>query len=419
MALQYGNPVTFRQALYRSYFVQRPEVPVEVLGRILPGVDVRSAPVVAMAASPAPPSAPRSAAAGNLAAAEVARAPAPVMAAPAEAAAATEGAQETVFALPSPVTLAAGHTATLPILDREATARRIGLAQQGRPHPLASIRLTNDTATSLPAGVLTLYDPASPAMFAGDARLGGLPAEESRLLSFAEDLRTAVVWKQDDAASLAAVTAAQGVLRIDERQRTTTQVVVTAPAGEGRELLIEILKRPTATLVPDPALSPAEETAGAWRFAVSLKAGEARGTRCGRTGSRGRALRCWRARRRWRGCSGCRGWWSCGRRGRRRWNGSARRARRSSGTRSGSGGIWGPCRRTMHCMGGCCSSWKRRRRGWRGCGRARRGRGRLWRRRSGRWRWRWRGLRCRKGRSSFSVEKEAKRHLSVWPGAGG
>ncbi len=274
VALQYGNPVTFRQALYQSYFVTRPEVPVEVLGRILPGVDVRAAPV--MAPAPPAPSAPR-AAAGSFAAAEVARAPAPVMAAPAAAAAASEGAQETVFVLPGTVTLAAGHTATLPILDREATARRVGLVQQGRPHPLASIRITNDTATSLPAGVLTLYDPASPAMFAGDARLGGLPAGEQRLLSFAEDMRTAVVWKQDDAASLAAVTAAQGVLRIDERQRTTTTVMVTAPAAEGRELLIEIAKRAAATLVPDPTLVPAEETAAAWRFAVSLKAGEARG----------------------------------------------------------------------------------------------------------------------------------------------
>ncbi|MBK3801862.1 hypothetical protein GAY33_22060, partial [Azospirillum brasilense] len=34
-----GNPVTFRQALYSAYFVNRPEVPVEVLGRVLPPPD--------------------------------------------------------------------------------------------------------------------------------------------------------------------------------------------------------------------------------------------------------------------------------------------------------------------------------------------------------------------------------------------
>ena len=67
LTLQYGNPVTFRQAIYRSYYVQRPEVPVEVLGRILPGVDTGARPFAgaamnralpggfaAMAAAPAP-----------------------------------------------------------------------------------------------------------------------------------------------------------------------------------------------------------------------------------------------------------------------------------------------------------------------------------------------------------------------------
>ncbi|MBE9552910.1 MAG: DUF4139 domain-containing protein, partial [Proteobacteria bacterium] len=34
-----GNPVTFRQALYSAYYVHRPEIPVEVLGRVLPAPD--------------------------------------------------------------------------------------------------------------------------------------------------------------------------------------------------------------------------------------------------------------------------------------------------------------------------------------------------------------------------------------------
>ncbi len=34
-----GHPVSFRQALYQAYYVDRPEVPVEVAGRILPRTD--------------------------------------------------------------------------------------------------------------------------------------------------------------------------------------------------------------------------------------------------------------------------------------------------------------------------------------------------------------------------------------------
>lgn len=280
LSLQYGNPVTFRQAIYRTYFVQRPEVPVEVLGRLLPGVDTRAVKEVADAAPapvPAPPPpAPAGAAMRAMAPTALPRPSSPVMAAPSEAVAATEGAQETVFVLPSRVTLAAGHTASLPILDRQASARRIGLVQQGRAHPLASVRITNDGASSLPAGVLTLYDPASPAMFAGDARLGGLPAGESRLLSFAEDLRTDIAWKQDEAVGIAALSAAQGVLRVDERLRRTVEARITAPAAEPRDLLVEIAKIPGFTLVPDPVSAPSEETATAWRFALTLAAGETR-----------------------------------------------------------------------------------------------------------------------------------------------
>jgi hypothetical protein len=279
LSLQYGNPVTFRQALYRTYFVQRPEVPVEVLGRLLPGVDTRAHATADAAPAPLPAPAPMAPARAGVAAETTMRrmaAPPPPMAAPSEAVSASEGAQETVFVLPGRVSLAAGHTASLPILDRMASAARVGLVQQGRAHPLASVRITNDTGTSLPAGVLTLYDPASPAMFAGDARLGGLPAGESRLLSFAEDLRTAVAWKQEEATTVAAVTAARGVLRLDERLRVTVQATLTGPVGEARALLLEIGKRPGFTLVPDAALVPVEETAGAWRFAVALAPGETR-----------------------------------------------------------------------------------------------------------------------------------------------
>ena len=39
LTLVSGEPVTFRQQLYRTHMVDRPEAPVEVVGRLLPGVD--------------------------------------------------------------------------------------------------------------------------------------------------------------------------------------------------------------------------------------------------------------------------------------------------------------------------------------------------------------------------------------------
>ncbi len=279
LTLQYGNPVTFRQAIYQSYYVQRPEVPVEVLGRILPSVDTRAQPAqaaksapsgaAAFAAAPAPPPAPASVAM------EQARAVA--MAPPTNQAQVAEGAEETIFQLPMAVDLAAGHTASVPIVDRSVPAERVDLDSGDSSHPLSAIRITNDTGASLPAGVLTLYDASGAATFAGDARLGGLPTGENRLLSFAQDLRTTVERTSTEQTTLASLTAAQGVLHVTTRQREVLRIKLTPPANDPRRVLVEVPRSDDAKLTVEGAPIPGiEETATAWRIPVSLKPGETR-----------------------------------------------------------------------------------------------------------------------------------------------
>ena len=279
LTLQYGNPVTFHQALYRSYFAQRPEVPVEVLGHLLPDVDTRARSEPQQAASASPPPAPASTAAPKTMASMGAamRTPAPAMAmAPPEAPTAmVEGAEQTEYAVASPVTLAAGHSASVPLLDRELPAGRIDLLTENKSHPLATVRLVNDTGVSLPAGVLTLYDTATAsAPYAGDARLGGLPNGERRLLSFAEDLRTTAEWRRADTVTIGSLTAARGILRLEERRRTNVRVTLTAPARESRHVLIEVGKTTGVTLASEDGRRPDEETATAWRLAADLAPGE-------------------------------------------------------------------------------------------------------------------------------------------------
>lgn len=270
VSLQYGNPVTFRQAIYRSYFVARPEVPVEVLGRLLPDVDTRARALgLAAPPPPAPPAPARRAAPEADAQQETG------LAESADTTMVQEGATDTVFTLPSRIDLAAGHSASLPILDGMVPAARVALARPGEPHPLAAIRLTNSSASSLPAGVLTLYDAQGDAPYAGDARLGGLPAGESRLLAYAQDLRTTLDWRQEDAATISALSAAGGVLTVDQRNRQVTHAVLTAPALSPRRVLVEVPK-PEGATVADGFAQPAEETAAAWRFVADLRPGETR-----------------------------------------------------------------------------------------------------------------------------------------------
>jgi hypothetical protein len=273
LTLQYGNPVTFRQAIYQSYYVQRPEVPVEVLGRILPNVDTRARPAeLAMQKS-----APAPAGAARAMAAPAPVTPAQVMAEPADQVQAAEGAEETIFQLPSPVMLAAGHTASVPIIDRSIPAERVDLAAGDDLHPLSAIRVTNDTGASMPAGVLTLYDASGAATFAGNARLGGLPAGERRLLSFAQDLRTTVERSSTGETALASLTAADGVLHITTRQREVLRMTLTGPANEPRRVLVDIPKDGDRTLtLQGGPIAGTEETATAWRVPVALNPGEVR-----------------------------------------------------------------------------------------------------------------------------------------------
>lgn len=275
LSLQYGNPVTFRQAIYRSYYVQRPEVPVEVLRRILPGVDTRRRPLGAEMNRALPGGFAGMAALAPMSGVEMA-AP-PPLAQPANPVAAVEGVEETVFPIARPVDLPAGQTASVPIMDHVVPAERVDLATGRNAHPLSAVRITNDTANSLPAGVLALYDATGAVTFAGDARLGGLPVGESRLLSFAEDLRTTVGRQTSRETTLASLTAAQGVLHITTRRREVQRITLVAPPKEAKRVLVEIPKKGDRALTIEGGPVPGtEQTATAWRIPVSLQPGETR-----------------------------------------------------------------------------------------------------------------------------------------------
>ncbi len=269
LTLQSGNPVTFRQAIYQTYYVARPEVPVDTLSHLLPPVDTGASPIPAPAAA-APAPMLRGMAPFSMAAS------APPLAAPSVAAEAIQAAAETSFTLPRPLSLAAGQSASVPFIDRDVPASRVDLLAPRATHPLAAIRLVNDTASLLPPGVVTTFDQSGEATsFTGDSRLGPVAAGESRVLSFAEDFSTGAIWHTGQATSVAGVTAARGVLRVTRRERTTTTVDLQAPATAAKHVLVEIPRAGDATLSTEPAV-PVRQTATDWRLDVSLAAGEQR-----------------------------------------------------------------------------------------------------------------------------------------------
>jgi len=277
LTLLSGNPVTFRQSLFESYYVARPNVPVEVVGRVLPKPDTGSIEGELGARDAATPSPARLQKAPGMArsAAEAVPAPAPPASAPAqiEAAQATESVTQTVFTLPYKVSVAAGQSLMLPILDRELPAQRIDLYQSSadQHHPLAAIALANDGETGLPPGVLTLYEQATTggATYLGDARLAAFPPGEKRMLSHAVDAKVTVDRSSEEQHAIVKAAIAQGVMRLTRLVRQITTYRVKAASDEERNLLIE-QPRLAGWSLTTPNPTHVELSADAYRIPVTL-----------------------------------------------------------------------------------------------------------------------------------------------------
>ncbi|KYF95906.1 hypothetical protein BE20_43860 [Sorangium cellulosum] len=234
-----GNPVTFRQALYEIYYVSRPEVPVDVAERVLPRLDDGAAALAARAARHA----------GYQGLAGPAGAPAPAEKGVVEEKAQDraperkEAATQVVFHFPAPLTIASGQTALLPIVDREIPAERVGLYQReaSAHRPLASVRLRNDGDTSLPPGAMTVYERSAGGVvtYVGDARLAALPPGESRLVSFAVDLKVRIDREERAEEAISRARIQGGVLELVRTARKVTVYTIVGAAREPRVVLIE------------------------------------------------------------------------------------------------------------------------------------------------------------------------------------
>lgn len=268
LTLLSGAPTTLRQALYAPYYIDRPEAPVEVIGRVLPPVDGGAVAFPADAFDRAAPGA------------------APMMAktaAPERRAAELDAAQAapaadaalTAFRIPAPVSAPDGGTLMVPIAAASFPVERLALYQPSvHPrHPLAALRLSNPTATALPPGVLTVYETVDGApAHVGDARLSTLPAGDSRLLSFALDQAVTVDRNEQPGRTLSRVQIADGVMTLTVTERQTTVYTVAGAKDGARRLVIEHPRRPGW----EPAVATGrtlETTATAYRLPLDVLAG--------------------------------------------------------------------------------------------------------------------------------------------------
>jgi hypothetical protein len=143
LTLVSGRPVAFHQALYEAYYVTRPEVPVEVAGRLMPGIDRGGVAAGKAMAPPAPPAPAQRDRYQQRGVAETAAAPPPgPVAGAADQIEATDAATQVVFRFPRPVSVVtaarcrcpssivrcrrSGSRSTRPIRRRAIRWRRCG-----------------------------------------------------------------------------------------------------------------------------------------------------------------------------------------------------------------------------------------------------------------------------------------------------
>jgi len=279
LTLVSGRPVAFHQALYDAYYVKRPEIPVEVAGRLMPGIDRGGVDAERLkSAAPPPPPAPAPAfrPQQERSAGAMATPPASVATA-ADQVEVTDAATQVVFKYPRAVSVDNGRTLSIPIIDRQVPAARLALyqAETAARNPLAAIRLTNDGDSGLPPGIITLYerDKAGYVAYVGDARLSGFPVGETRLLAYALDEKITVERDAAQTERIATGTIAQGALRLSRVIRQTVTYRVKGPAKEPRQLVVVQRRLPGWTLVK-PDVKTVELSEGNYRIPFALPGGD-------------------------------------------------------------------------------------------------------------------------------------------------
>lgn len=264
VTLSSGAPVTLSQRLHQRYWHQRPEIPVTAGATTPPRPDNAAGISADMSASSgggamlqkrmrsaAPVSAPAPVSAEVMTYAPIAEAR--------EQAAAQEGQTSASYRLADPVNLRAGQTLSVPFIDAEVPAEQVSLFQpeRGEAHPIAALFLQNGTGASLPPGILTIYDGRDG--YVGDAQLAGIPATESRMVSFAADRKVEVTSDMKPEEAVTRIKVVDGVLLVTSLSRLVTTYSIKGAADGARTVVIEHPRRNGWRVVSD-ALSSSTPT---------------------------------------------------------------------------------------------------------------------------------------------------------------
>ena len=179
------------------------------------------------------------------------------------------------YSLKNPISIARQKSAMLPILTSPIEARRVSIynANDGIEHPMRGLEVKNTTGLQLIPGPIAVYDSEA---YAGDAEVGYMTLNDTRLLAYAVDLAVSSAVQDEDTSTVSRLRIVEGTIEQTSQQiHKLSYAFNNKDATKARTILVEVDKLEDWTLA-EPK-KPAAETAGLYRFEVELEAG-AKGT---------------------------------------------------------------------------------------------------------------------------------------------
>ncbi|MTH94924.1 DUF4139 domain-containing protein [Roseibium sp. RKSG952] len=269
VTLSSGEPVTLKQKLHSLYWKQRAEVPIDTSAGYVPPVDPGAAPPALLEKREHQWAAARSA--NGLASMSMMDTEENVRISSANVGQATEGNVTASFEIPWLVDLKNGQTLSAPIIDDLVEAEEVSVfrPESGSMNPVAAIMLVNDTGTSLPKGILTVYDDKEG--YVGDAQISGMPDGERRMASFATDKKVLIETSSNPTEEITEIKVVDGILTAVTLDKHTTQYAIKGAADAERTVVIEQAKRPGWEFSSDHEL---DSTKTHRRMKITVPAGE-------------------------------------------------------------------------------------------------------------------------------------------------
>jgi hypothetical protein len=179
------------------------------------------------------------------------------------------------YQIAQPVTVRRDRSALIPIVQTRMEGTRVSVfrASEGRTRPMSGMLLKNTSPLTLEGGAITVIDGDA---YAGEALMERLKPAEQRLVSFALDLGTLVIVREDedvDDSPVFLVRIQNGTLYANYHRREKKVYTLTNQTDKPRTVYVEHPVREDWEL-DDETPAPEGKTRGFYRFRVELDAHE-------------------------------------------------------------------------------------------------------------------------------------------------